>query len=102
VTDKRQPNEPMDRLRGDSVADPTGHDVYTVYLRAAGPFIHALPLDQQFAWCIDLPSKAKNDMEKQFHWALAVSRDGRSVWAAHASLATVAVMTTGQPPRIVH
>ena len=102
VADKRQPNEPMNGIRGDSVADPTGNYVYTVYLRAAGPFIHALPLDQQFAWCIDLPSKAKNDMEKQFHWALAVSRDGGSVYAANASLATVAVMTTGQPPRIVH
>jgi DNA-binding beta-propeller fold protein YncE len=101
VADKRESNEPMNGIRGDSVADPTGNYVYTVYIRQAGPFIHALPLDQQFAWCIDLPSRAPNDMEKQFHWALAVSRDGGSVYAANASLATVAVMTTGQPPKIV-
>jgi hypothetical protein len=103
VIDKREPNEPMNGIRGDGVADPTGKNVYTVYIREAGPFIHALPLSgQPFAWCIDLPSKAPNDMEKQFHWAVAVSPDGGSVYAANASLGTVAVMTTGQPPRIVH
>ncbi|HKV30289.1 MAG TPA: hypothetical protein VJT14_04650 [Candidatus Dormibacteraeota bacterium] len=101
IVDKRESNEPMNGIRGDSVVDPTGDHVYTVYIREAGPFIHALPLDQQFAWCVDLPSKAPNDMEKQFHWALAVSRDGGSVYAANASLGTVAVMTTGQPPKIV-
>jgi hypothetical protein len=101
VVDKREPSEPMNGIRGDSVVDPTGKNVYTVYIREAGAFIHALPLDQQFAWCVDLPSKAPNDMEKQFHWALAVSHDGGSVYAANASLGTVAVMTTGQPPKIV-
>jgi hypothetical protein len=100
IADKREPSEPMNGIRGDSAADATGNYVYTVYIRQAGPFIHALPLGQQFAWCIDLPSKAPNDMEKQFHWALAVSRDGGSVYAANASLGTVAVMTTGQPPQI--
>jgi DNA-binding beta-propeller fold protein YncE len=102
VIDKREPNEPMNGIRGDGVADPTGKNVYTVYIREAGPFIHALPLSgQPFAWCIDLPSKAPNDMEKQFHWAVAVSPDGGSVYAANASLGTVAVMATGQPPKIV-
>jgi hypothetical protein len=102
VIDKREPNEPMNGIRGDGVADPAGKNVYTVYIREAGPFIHALPLSgQPFAWCIDLPSKAPNDMEKQFHWAVAVSPDGGSVYAANASLGTVAVMTTGQPPKIV-
>jgi DNA-binding beta-propeller fold protein YncE len=100
IADKRDPSEPMNGTRGDSAADPTGNHVYTVYIRAAGPFIHVLPLDQQFAWCVDLPSRAPNDMEKQFHWALAVSRDGGSVYAANAALGTVAVMTTGQPPQI--
>jgi hypothetical protein len=103
VSDKREPNEPMNGIRGDGVADPAGKNVYTVYIREAGPFIHALPLSgQPFAWCIDLPSKAPNDMETQFQWAVAVSPDGGSVYAANASLGTVAVMTTGQPPKIVH
>jgi hypothetical protein len=101
IADKREPNEPMNGIRGDSATDPSGNHVYTVYIRQAGPFIHALPLDQRFAWCIDLPSKAPNDMEKQFHWALAISQDGRSLYAANASLGTVAVLTTGDAPQIV-
>jgi hypothetical protein len=104
VADKREPNEPMNGIRGDSAADPTGKYVYTVYVRQAGPFIHALPLGEPVAWCVDLPAKAPNDMEKQFHWALAVSRDGGSVYAANASLGIVAVMATGGsfgPPKIV-
>jgi DNA-binding beta-propeller fold protein YncE len=100
IADKRDSNEPMNGIRGDSAADATGNYVYTVYVRQAGPFIHALPLGQQFAWCIDLPAKAPNDMETQFRWALAVSSDGGSVYAANAALGTVAVMTTGQPPQI--
>jgi hypothetical protein len=101
IADKREPNEPMNGIRGDSAADPTGNHVYTVYIRQAGPFIHALPLDQPFAWCIDLPSKAPNDMEAQFHWALAISHDGGSLYATNASLGTVAMLTTGDAPRVV-
>src|SRR5207302_4602653 len=86
VADKREPNEPMNGIRGDSAADPTGNHVYTVYIRAGGPFTHALPLGQPFAWCIDLPSRAPSDTEKQFQWALAISRDGGSLSAANPAL----------------
>ncbi len=75
VVDKREPNEPMNGIRGDSAADSTGNYVYTVYIRDGGPFIHALPLDEPIAWCVDLPSTASNDMERQFHWALALRRE---------------------------
>ena len=101
VVDKREPGEPMNGIRGDSVADPAGTHVYTVYAREAGPFIHALPLDQPIAWCVDLPSKTPKSLELQFRWALAISPDGTSVYAANAAEGTVAVMTTGQPPRVV-
>jgi hypothetical protein len=101
VVDKREPNEPMNGIRGDSVADPGGNYVYTVYIREAGPFIHALPLDEPIAWCVDLPpSTHANDIERQFHWALALSHDGR-IYAVNASLKTVAVVMPGQPPTIV-
>ena len=103
IADKREPNEPMNGIRGDSAPDATGNSVYTVYIRSGGPFIHALPLGQPFAWCVDLPSQAPNDMEKQFHWALALSGDGQTLYAANAALGTVAVMsaTAGQPPTVV-
>jgi sugar lactone lactonase YvrE len=102
VADKREPNEPMNGIRGDSAANPAGNQIYTVYIRQAGPFIHALPLGgDPFAWCIDLPSKSGKDMEQQFHWALAISQDGSSLYAANAALGTVAVLTTGDVPKIV-
>ena len=100
VVDKREPNEPMNGIRGDSAADPTGKYVYTVYIRDSGPFIHALPLDQPIAWCVDLPAKAPNAIEQQFFWSLAISQDGRTVYAANPSLSTVTVMTPGEPPVI--
>jgi hypothetical protein len=100
VVDKREANEPMNGIRGDSVADPTGKYVYTVYIRDNGPFIHALPLDEPIAWCVDLPAKAPNAIEQQFFWSLAISPNGRTVYAANPSLGSVAVMTAGEPPVI--
>jgi hypothetical protein len=101
VVDKREPNEPMNGIRGDSAADANGNYVYTVYIRDGGPFIHALPLGEPVAWCVDLPSTASSDLERQFHWALALSHDGRTLYAANDALGTVAVMTPGVPPTIV-
>jgi len=101
VVDKREPNEPMNGIRGDSAADANGNYVYTVYIRDGGPFIHALPLGEPVAWCVDLPSTASSDLERQFHWALALSHDGRALYAANDALGTVAVMTPGVPPTIV-
>src|SRR2546423_6280654 len=90
VVDKREPNEPMEGIRGDSIADPNSNQVFTVYLRDSGPFIHALPLiSQPFAWCVDLPSKGANDMEQQFRWSLAIGRQGGSVYVVNTSLGLV-------------
>ena len=101
VVDKRESNEPMNGIRGDSAADANGNYVYTVYIREGGPFIHALPLDEPIAWCVDLPSTSTRDIERQFHWALALSHDGRTLYAANEALGKVAVMTAGEPPVIV-
>ena len=101
VADKREQNEPMNGIRGDSAADANGNYVYTVYIREGGPFIHALPLDEPIAWCVDLPSTSSRDIERQFHWALALSHDGRILYAANEALGKVAVMTAGEPPTIV-
>src|SRR5947209_13610950 len=43
IADKREPNDPMNGIRGDSVFTPDGNYVLTVYARNGGPFIHALP-----------------------------------------------------------
>jgi hypothetical protein len=100
VVDKREPREPMNGIRGDSVADQSGQYVFTVYAREAGPFIHALPLDQSFAWCIDLPAKSASDMEEQFHWSLAFNQSRSILYAVNGSSGRVAEITPASLPKV--
>jgi hypothetical protein len=100
VVDKRESKEAMTGIRGDSVADPQGKFVFTVYARDAGPFIHALPLDRPFAWCVDLPAKNSWDIEEQFHWSLAMSRDGSRLYAVNGSNGLIAEMSPASLPNV--
>ena len=100
VVDKREPGEPMNGIRGDSVADSQAQYVFTVYAREAGPFIHALPLDQPFAWCIDLPAASGSDMEEQFHWSLAVNRAGSMLYAVNGSSGRIAAISPASLPSV--
>lgn len=99
IVDKREPNEPMNGLRGDSVADPHGTYVFTVYARESGPFVHALVLDQPFAWCIDLPAKSGADMVEQAHWSLVLSHDGTTLYAVNGMSGLISAMNTGNLPQ---
>jgi len=100
VADKREPREPMNGIRGDSVADPTGKYVFTVYARDNGPFIHALPLGQPVAWCLDLPAKSASDIEEQFHWSLVSNRDGSLVYAVNGSSGFIAEIAPDNLPSL--
>jgi hypothetical protein len=104
IVDKREPNEPMYGIRGDSVAAADGRYIFTVYARPDGPFIHALPLGLGFAWCVDLPNDEPGAMESQFHWSLALSHDGSTLYAvngATGSIAQVSVNDQSSPPNVV-
>jgi DNA-binding beta-propeller fold protein YncE len=104
IIDKREPNEPMYGIRGDSVATADGSYQLTVYARDGGPFIHALPLGLGFAWCVDLPDGAPGDMESQFHWSLALSHDGSTLYAvngATGSIAQLSVTNQSSPPSVI-
>lgn len=101
VADKQEPKEPMYGFRGDSVAHPAGSFVFTVYARdSAGAFIHALPLDQPYAYCIDLPKDRGNGLEQQFLWSLAISADGSRLYGVNGDLAEVAVINTLGAPKV--
>ena len=100
VADKREAGEPMNGIRGDSVADAQGAFVFTVYAREAGPFIHALPLDQNFAWCIDLPAKSASDMEEQFHWSLAFNHQRSILYAINGSSGRIAEIAPSSLPKV--
>ncbi len=99
VVDKTDPREPMYGFRGDSIAYPTGSFVFTVYARdTAGAFIHALPLDQPVAFCLDLPRDRGNGLEEQFLWSLVMSADGSKLYGVNGALGEVAVINaTGAP-----
>src|SRR6202171_2660841 len=99
IADKREPREPMNGIRGDSVADASGQYVFTVYAREAGPFIHALPLDQAFAWCVDLPARSASDMEEQFHWSLAFNQTGAILHAVNSCSGRVAEIDPASLPK---
>jgi len=100
VVDKRDSSEPMNGIRGDSVADSQGQYVFTVYARQAGPFIHALPLDQPYAWCIDLPAKSASDLEEQFHWSLAFNQQRSVLYAVNSSSGRIAEITPASVPQV--
>jgi hypothetical protein len=98
IVDKREPNEPMNGVRGDSIADSRGSYVFTVYARDEGPFVHALPLTQPFAWCVDLPASSGSTMEDQFHWSLALAKDGMTIYAVNAMTGQIAQLSTSGTP----
>jgi sugar lactone lactonase YvrE len=90
----------MNGIRGDSVADSQGQYVFTVYAREAGPFIHALALDQTFAWCVDLPAKSASDMEEQFHWSLAFNHRRSILYAVNSSNGRIAEFDPSSLPSV--
>ena len=100
VADKREPTEPMNGVRGDSVSAPSANYVFTVYARNEGPFIHALPLDQPLAWCIDLPTTRPASWDEQFRWSLTLSSDDSKLYAVNGATGMIAEMTSATLPKV--
>jgi DNA-binding beta-propeller fold protein YncE len=98
VVDKADGNQAMVGQRLSGVAVVEGHWLLSMYVRPHdGPFIHSLGLDGAFAFCVDLPGTGFASDQKQFDWSIALSPDGRSLYAANISTGTVAVIDTQQP-----
>jgi DNA-binding beta-propeller fold protein YncE len=103
VFDKSDGSSAMAGLRLSGVASPDGHWLYSVYTRQnKGAFIHALSLDDPIAFCIDLPGSGYSSNPDEFHWSLALSRDGRNLYAANGAMGIVAEGDTASnaPPSI--
>lgn len=97
VVDKTAIAQTMSGIQQSSVMSPDGQWVYSLYLnQAKGPFIHALNLDGRYAFCIFLPTTGKEDGEKQIHWSLAQTPDGRGLYAVNSALGIVADVDTAQ------
>jgi hypothetical protein len=100
VVDKREPTEPMNGVRGESLPAADANYVFTVYARNEGPFIHALPLDQPVAWCIELPTSSASNWDEQFHWSLAANSDNSKLYAVNGSSGVIAEMSPASLPKI--
>ncbi len=101
VSDKTRGTRAMSGERLYAIPTVDGQSLYSLYINGSGgPFIHALNLVQPFAWCISLPGTAKDDPVKQQLWSIAMSRDGRTIYAANSALGTVTRIDMGNPPRI--
>ncbi len=102
VIDKTRSPAAMTGTRLNGVASLDGEWLFSLYINGpSGPFIHALNLDGGFAWCINLPATATDDSARQLLWSLAMSRDGRTLYAVNGDLGLVTQLNVGrQPPGI--
>jgi DNA-binding beta-propeller fold protein YncE len=91
VVDKGNPNEPMTGARISGVFSPDGQWLYSVYAREKqGAFVHALNLTQPYAFCLDLPGPGWAGSVNAFQWSLALTPDGRHLYAANGALGLLA------------
>ena len=101
VADKGDPNEPMTGVRLSGVFSPDGQWLYSVYAREnKGAFVHALNLTQPFAFCLELPGSGWAKDANTFQWSLAITPDGRHVYAANGPMGLVAQIDNDGMPRV--
>ena len=80
--------DPMAGVRLSGVFSPDGNWLYSVYARqGSGAFVHALNLTQPFAFCLDLPDNGSPT--DAFHWSLALTADGKHLYAANGAMGSV-------------
>ena len=81
----------MNGYRRAAVYSLDGDWLYSVYTRPhEGPFVHALNLEGQFALCIDLPFPTAPDFEADLLWSMALSGDGKMLYAINGMTGQVA------------
>ena len=94
--------EPMTGVRLSGVYSPDGQWLYSVYARqGSGAFVHALNLGGPFAFCLDLPDSGSPT--DAFHWSLALTSDGKHLYAANGAMGSVTQIDNldGYNPSIV-
>jgi WD40 repeat protein len=104
VADKGGPDEAMTGVRLSGVFSPDGQWLYSVYAREnKGAFVHALNLSAPFAFCLDLPGAGSSTDMHAFQWSLALTADGRHLYAANGVLGLVTQIDNldGNNPSIV-
>jgi WD40 repeat protein len=84
----------MEGLASQVVASPDGRWLLTLYVNTETntAFVHALNLIERIAICINMPPCTKCAPEALKRWGLALSPDGRTLFAANPSLGRVATI----------
>ena len=92
---------PRDPLAGPSSSKPAVPTGFVAHLHGAtlalrwqarkdgGAFVHALNLTQPYAFCLDLPSSGSPSGGDASNWSLALSQDGRHLYAANGAMGVV-------------
>jgi hypothetical protein len=104
VVDKGGPGEVMTGVRLSGVFSPDGQWLYSLYAREnKGAFVHALNLSNPWAFCLDLPGAGWSSNSNAFQWSLAMTPDGRHVYAVNGSMGLVTQIDNvdGNAPSIV-
>lgn len=104
IVDKRNIDEVMAGYPTMQVSSPSGVWLFTLYvgMQEKHAFIHALNVEDGYAWCIDLPSGDGNETTLE-HYALAAAPDGHTIYANNAALGVFAiadVIDIGEPREI--
>jgi hypothetical protein len=104
VVDKGGPGEVMTGVRLSGVFSPDGQWLYSLYAREKqGAFVHALNLSSPYAFCLDLPGSGWSSNSSAFQWSLAMTPDGRHIYAANGPMGLVTQIDNldGNTPSIV-
>ena len=103
IIDKSDGNSAMAGIRLSGTASADGSRLYSVYVRKdKSAFIHALYLDDSgLAFCVELPGSGYASDPNEFHWSLALSPDGRHLYAANGASGIVVDLTTDQGPPVI-
>jgi WD40 repeat protein len=82
--------EPMTGVRLSGVFSLDGQWLYSLYARqSGGAFVHALNLTAPYAYCLDLPGAGSSSDPNDLHWSLALSADGKHLYAANGATGLV-------------
>ncbi len=81
----RNEDEPMVGYPSYAIGAPDGRWLLTLYIKPLQheAFVHALDLRHAVAYCLDLPGHGGVSLQD---WALALGRDGRTLYAANGAL----------------
>jgi hypothetical protein len=88
----RNEDEPMRGYPAYAIGAPDGRWLLTLYVKPKDreSFVHALDLQRAVAYCIDLPGHGSS--YKLAKYALALTQDGRTLYAANPVLGTLAAI----------